>query len=424
MLINEKNIPLAALARPKNINDFMGQSILLQENKILQNIFKNKTTSSMILTGEAGVGKTTLANIISQEINATIHKLSAVSASTKEIKDIAKNANKDPKQHILFLDEIHRFSKSQQDILLNYIEEGVFILIGATSENPSYNINKALLSRTLIVKLKALQPNDILEILKRANKEYLNNEIKDTILKEIADNSNGDARKSLNILEILFHHREEPTIQITHEIIKEQNNGFNKLGDDFYTQLSAFHKSIRGSSPDGALYWMIRMLEDGVDGLIIARRMLSIAGEDIGNADPRALPLANSAYDAFQKQGAPEGYIALAHCATYLASAPKSNASYLAFKKAKELIQNSAQKPKVPLHLIHKPSNITKKDPEYKKYRYSHDEEHNYSAGQSYLPKEIENEIFYLPKESGLEIKIKEKLIYLKELDKKYRLQL
>ena len=423
MTISQANYkPLANRARPKNISDYIGQEHLLGKGKALNCILKSKIIPSMILFGPPGTGKTSLAYLLARESSCEIEELSAVNTGVKEIRLIIKKAtiNKSEKKisTILFLDEIHRYSKSQQDILLPYIESGLLILIGATTENPFFSINKALLSRVTIFKLKSLSYKNIRELLIGVCKndivyQYENINITDDAIKLIYNLSGGDCRIALNLLErSISSHDKSKLIRISHksveQIMGEPSFEFDHHGDHFYDQLSAFHKSIRGSSADGAMFWLIKMINSGCSPQVITRRMLCIASEDIGNADPRALSVALNAWDAFDKLGLPEGMLALSQATIYLAVAPKSNSVYKAYKQVLKKFDINKNKT-VPEHL----KNLKTTDTKHR-YKYPHDYEHAY-VKQQYFPNGLEEQYYY-PSNRGLEYKIKQKIDFLNSI--------
>ncbi len=440
MNINHTAEPLAALMRPITLQDYVGQAHLLGENAPLHAMIKQKTLHSMILWGPPGSGKTTLAKILSNHCQGEFHALSAVLAGVKEIRLLVDHAKKERllgKRTILFIDEIHRFNKAQQDVLLPFIEEGLFTLIGATTENPSFELNQALLSRVRVFVLKALDHAALKAIILRtidtielkAEKQEtisMTDETMDRLI-ELAD---GDARRALSLFELAYSlvkaaqitntKKQIQTIIISLEILRHASGvrlaRFDKQGDQFYGLISALHKAVRGSSPDAALYWYARMLEGGCDPLYIARRVVRMASEDIGNADPRALAIALNAWEAQQRLGSPEGELCLAQAIVFLACAAKSNAVYVAFKQARNLAQQTPSL-NVPAHLLNAPSQLMKELGYGKEYRYAHDEPEGYAAGENYFPPELKNTQFYTPVSRGLEIRIKEKLDSLKKLD-------
>jgi len=405
--------PLAETLRPKELKDFVGQQHLLDSDKPIGKAINDNQLHSMILWGPSGVGKTTLARIISSQMGTHFEQMSAVLDGVKELRNIIKHAElykQNDKSTILFVDEIHRFNKAQQDGFLPHIESGLLTLIGATTENPSFEINSALLSRARVYVLKKLS-NEQLEIIAlRAMKEQQISLQSDGSLALIIENCDGDARRLINIVEQLANSSGKPLSQSdVIKILQKKLSSFDKGGDIFYQQLSAFHKSVRGSSPDGALYWMARMIVSGCDPKVIARRLLAIASEDIGNADPRALQICVNAWDVYDRLGDKEGNRAIAQAAVFCACAPKSNAVYRAFNSAIEAAKESNDL-EVPIHLRNAPTKLLEELGHGKGYRYAHDEPGAISKGQSYFPEEMGERIYYEPTDRGLEIKIKEKL--------------
>ena len=405
--------PLAETLRPTELKDFVGQQHLLDSDKPIGKAINDNQLHSMILWGPSGVGKTTLARIISSQMGTHFEQMSAVLDGVKELRNIIKHAElykQNDKSTILFVDEIHRFNKAQQDGFLPHIESGLLTLIGATTENPSFEINSALLSRARVYVLKKLS-NEQLEIIAlRAMKEQQINLQSDGSLALIIENCDGDARRLINIVEQLANSSGKPLSQSdVIKILQKKLSSFDKGGDIFYQQLSAFHKSVRGSSPDGALYWMARMIVSGCDPKVIARRLLAIASEDIGNADPRALQICVNAWDVYERLGDKEGNRAIAQAAVFCACAPKSNAVYRAFNSAIEAAKESNDL-EVPIHLRNAPTKLLEELGHGKGYRYAHDEPGAISKGQSYFPEEMGERIYYEPTDRGLEIKIKEKL--------------
>jgi len=423
------NTPLAERRRPQTIDDYFGQEHLTDKGKPIRNMIDNNVLSSIILWGPPGTGKTTLAKILSKATNSIFFEVNAVSSGVKDIRniiEIGKQNKAEGKRTVLFIDEIHRFYKNQQDALLSSVETGDIILIGATTENPSFEVIPALRSRTAIYTLKALTIEILDKILTKA---LLEDEFLKSLKIEINDKdflfycSGGDARVLLNILEAAVLH------QINNEIIKIDKSEienitqnkiafYDKGGEEHYNVISAFIKSLRGSDPDAAVYWMARMLEGGEDPLFIARRMIIFASEDIGNASPNALLLAVSTFNAVEKIGMPESRIILAQCATYLASAPKSNASYMAIDKAIEDNRNKPQYP-VPLHLRNAPTNFMKQSGYSIGYKYPHNYPNNFVL-ETYLPEELKSMQYYFPNENGNEKTIKERLKQLWGNRKKY----
>ena len=398
----------------------MGQKHIVGENTSLNAAIQQQKPFSMILWGEAGCGKTTLANLLAKEFKAKFIPLSAVFSGVKDLKEAINLAQKNldfSQRTLLFVDEIHRFNKTQQDVFLPYVEDATIILIGATTENPAFSINSALLSRLRLFHLEPLSPEDLGLIFSRAL-TYLNRQDLENlpILQKIINSANGDARAALNRLEefiLLLDEGKSP--EEAEEFLATRISYATQ--DNFYEILSAFHKSLRGSSPDGAMYWFARWIDAAQDPLVLCRRMCCVAAEDIGTADPNALNLALNAWNAFERLGAPEGYLAIAEAINYLALAPKSNASYLAMKKAFELAKKYPPFP-VPKHLCNAPTQVHKGEGLGIGYRYAHDEEFAYAAGQEYLPPQIKERNFYQPNNRGLEIKLAEKLKRLAELDK------
>lgn len=425
--------PLAARMRPRNLDDYIGQEHLLSAGKPLREAITRGQLHSMILWGPPGVGKTSLAKLFAEQADARFESLSAVLSGVKEIRSAVATAQQERiasrRKTILFVDEVHRFNKSQQDAFLPYVEDGTFIFIGATTENPSFELNNALLSRCRVYVLRGLQPEQLKDVLQQALDDKtrglgeLNIRIDDDTLMTLAQAADGDARKALNLLEISADLADEEgdhkviNEQVIAEVLASDVRRFDKGGDIFYEQISALHKSVRGSSPDGALYWLARMLDGGCDPLYIARRVVRMASEDIGNADPRALPLCLSAWDVQERLGSPEGQLAIAQAVVYLACAPKSNAVYNAFNQVMADVRNQPAYD-VPVHLRNAPTKLMKSMDYGAEYRYAHDEPGAYAAGENYLPEDIAQARYYQPVERGLELKIQEKLTHLRELDK------
>lgn len=423
------SVPLAERTRPATLNDFFGQDNLLGKGKPIRLMIENDTPSSFILWGPPGSGKTTIARIIANHTKADFYQINAVSSGVKDIREIIEIARKNKfvtRKTILFIDEIHRFNKAQQDALLNSVEAGDLTLIGATTENPSFEVIPALRSRARVYVLEELSKQDLLSILKNAlaSDEFLSalpiKKVDEDFLLYL---SGGDARMMLSILEsAVIQEIEEDKIIISKEVlenvVQKKNVVYDKSGEEHYNVISAFIKSIRGSDPDAALYWMARMLEGGEDPLFIARRMVILASEDVGNASPNGLVLAEAAFEAVHKIGMPEARIILAQCATYLASSPKSNASYLGIDRAIAEVKNNELYP-VPLHLRNAPTKLMKDIGYGKKYKYAH-EFPNHFVEENYLPEELKGKQFYFPTENGQEKKIKEWLKFLWKKLKKY----
>ena len=423
--------PLAARMRPTTLVQYCGQSHLLGEGKPLRKAIEAGYVHSMIFWGPPGTGKTTLAEIIAQHINAEVERISAVTSGIKEIREAIEKAKQNKLaglRTILFVDEVHRFNKSQQDAFLPHIEDGTIIFIGATTENPSFELNNALLSRARVYILKPLSTQEIELVLQQAIDDQEDGlgkvrlDLQENLLSLLAEYVNGDARLALNCLEMMVDMAAESKNgkildrTLLTEVLGERQARFDKQGDRFYDFISALHKSIRGSAPDAALYWYARIITAGGDPLYVARRLLAIASEDVGNADPRAMQVAIAAWDCFTRVGVAEGERAIAQAIVYLAVAPKSNAVYLAFKAAKKLATESADFD-VPEHLRNAPTNLMKDLGFGAEYRYAHDEPNAYAAGENYFPPQLKDTQFYFPTTRGMEIKIKEKLDWLKGLD-------
>ncbi len=428
--------PLADRMRPRTLHAYTGQAHILGPGKPLRQSIEEGKLHSMILWGPPGTGKTSLAKLLAEYTNAEFLTLSAVLAGVKDIRNAVAAAHQirdmESRQTILFIDEAHRFNKAQQDAFLPYVEDGTLIFIGATTENPSFELNSALLSRARTYVIKRLEPEDLRIIIDAAladtehglGKLSLDMPVK--LRDSLAQAADGDARRALNLLEIVSDLAEDVDGKRTiapatlNEVIAGGSRRFDKGGDDFYDQISALHKSVRGSSPDGALYWLVRMLDGGCDPLYIARRVVRMASEDIGNADPRALTLSLNAWDVQERLGSPEGELAIAQAVIYLACAAKSNAVYKAYNNARADIGKTGSL-EVPVHLRNAPTKLMKQLGYGKTYRYAHDETEAYAAGENYLPEEMGHPGYYQPVARGLEIKIAEKLAHLRELDRKYK---
>ncbi len=424
------NRPLAERMRPQSLDEYIGQQHILGEGKQLRAAIKQDRLHSMLFWGPPGTGKTTLARLIAHYSGAEFITMSAVLSGVKDIRDavtLAKqNHELDGRSTVLFVDEVHRFNKSQQDAFLPHVEDGTFSFIGATTENPSFELNNALLSRVRTYVLRSLTLDDIKTILQSAisDKQRGLGDRKLTLdedaLAFLAKAADGDARRGLNWLEIAADLAEDGhiTLQTIEEIASEGVRRFDKGGDLFYEQISALHKSVRGSNPDAALYWLCRMLDGGCDPLYVARRVVRMASEDIGNADPRGLELAMNAWQAFERLGSPEGELAIAQAVVYLAAAPKSNAVYTAYKLAMKDARESGSLD-VPMHLRNAPTSLMKQLDYGKDYRYAHQEKDAYAAGESYFPEDLGKPVYYEPVPRGLEVKIGEKLTHLREQDKR-----
>jgi len=425
--------PLATRMRPRSLEEFIGQAHLLGSGKPLRQAIEHGILHSMILWGPPGTGKTTLAQIMANIAKANFQRLSAISSGVKDVRKVVEEAQIAQQEHhqatILFIDEVHRFNKAQQDIFLPFVEEGTFIFIGATTENPSFELNSALLSRTRVYVLKRLTEEELLEVLHAALKDKkrglgtLSLEFPDDLQLLLVRAADGDARQVLNLLEIISDLAQEQgdklvvTETLLAEVMQVNLRRFDKQGEAFYDQISALHKSVRGSAPDAALYWLCRMLDGGCDPLYIARRAVRMASEDIGIADPRALELTLNACAVYERLGSPEGELAIAEAIVYLACAPKSNAIYVAYNAAMQDAKVNGSLD-VPLHLRNASTKLMKNLGYGKTYRYAHDEPEAYAAGENYFPDELKPRVYYQPTSRGLEGKISEKFHHLHELDK------
>jgi putative ATPase len=421
----EPAAPLAERLRPRTLDDIVGQSHLLGPGKPLRVAFESRKPHSMILWGPPGVGKTTLARLMADAFDAEFIALSAVFSGVKDIREAVNRAQLELQQTgrhtILFVDEVHRFNKAQQDAFLPFVEQGLITFIGATTENPSFEVNSALLSRAAVYVLQPLSDAELGRLFDRARQEMPALEYHEDARKLLIGYADGDARRLFNMLEQVATagekaQRGEIDADFVKHTIAQSLRRFDKGGDAFYDQISALHKSVRGSAPDAALYWLTRMLDGGADPLYIGRRLVRMAIEDIGLADPRALRFALDACETYERLGSPEGELALAEAALYLAAAPKSNAGYVAYNRARELVRKEGSRP-VPEHLRNAPTRLMRELGYGKAYRHAHDEPDAYAAGERYLPEGMADPKLYEPVERGLEGRIAERLAELRKLD-------
>jgi putative ATPase len=418
--------PLAERMRPRRFQDVIGQSHLMGEGKPLRIAFESRHPHSMILWGPPGVGKTTLARLMADAFGLEFIAISAVLGGVKDIRDAVERAQatlaRTGRPTMVFVDEVHRFNKAQQDAFLPHVESGLFVFVGATTENPSFEVVGALLSRASVYVLEPLTADELGELLERARRDYLDGvSIEDGARRMLIELADGDARRLLNALQVASDAARRSgsaiDVQFLRATLPATLRRFDKGGENFYDQISALHKAVRGSDPDAALYWMVRMLDGGTDPLYIARRAIRMASEDVGLADPRALTLALDAAQAFERLGSPEGELALAQAIVYLAVAPKSNALYVAFGQVREFVGRDGTRA-VPLHLRNAPTRLMKELGYGRDYRYAHDEPEAFAAGESYLPEGVRSPGWYRPTERGLEARIAQRLQELHRLNR------